>query len=78
MRVSGNFQPITGSYEVYSIYTFTNLPNGQETVHNANVKPVVVNTFLANDDLKTYTKAQFQANVLEITRHKIPDDLAGA
>ena len=78
MRVSGNFQPITGSYEVYSIYTFTDLPNGQETVHNAKVNPVVVNTFLANDDLKTYTKAQFQANVLEITRHKIPDDLAGA
>ena len=78
MRVSVNFQPITGSYEVYSIDTFTKTPNRKETVHNFNGNPVVANTFLGNDDLQTYTKAQLQADVLEITRQKLPTDLAGA
>ena len=64
--VSFNFQPINGSDEVYSIDTFTKLPNGQETVHNSNGNPVVMNTFLGNDDLKTYTKAQFQGDVQNI------------
>ena len=56
VRVYVNFQPITGSYEVYSIYTFTKLPNGKKTIHNANGNTVVVNTFLGNDDIRTYTK----------------------
>ena len=76
--LSVNFQPITGSDEIYSIYTFTELPNVQETVHNDNENSVVLNTFLRNDDLRTYTKAQFQADVLDITRQKIPADIMGA
>ena len=78
VRVSVNFLPITGSDELYLIDTFTELPNGQETVHNSNGNPVVVNTFLGNDDIRTYTKAQFQPDVLEITRQKLPSDLVGA
>ena len=39
---------------------------------------MVVNTFLENDNLGTYTKAQFQADVMDITRQKLPDDLVGA
>ena len=78
VRVSINFQPITGSDEADSIDTFTKLPNGQETVHNANGNPVVVNTFLWNDNLRTYNKDQFQADVLDITRKKLPADLTGA
>ena len=78
MRLYVNFQPITGSDELYSIDTFTKLPNGQETVHNANRNPVVMNTFLGNDDLRTYTKSQFQADILDIMHQKIPSDLAGA
>ena len=77
VRVSVNFQPITGSDEVYSIDTFTKLTNGEETVHNSNVNTVVINTFLGNDDLRTHTKAQFQADVLEITRQNLPADLEG-
>ena len=78
VRVSVNFQPITGSNEVYSIDAFTNLPNGQETVHNSNINLVVVNTFLRNDDLRVYTKAQFRADVLDIMRQKLSAYLAGA
>ena len=78
VRVSVNFQPITGCDEVYSTDTFFELPNGQETFHNANGNPMVVNAFLGNDDLRTYTKDQFQAEVLDITRQKLPADLAGA
>ena len=78
VRVSVNFQPITGSNEVYSIDTFTKIPNGQESVHNANGNPVVVNNFLRNDDLRTYTKFQLQADFLYITLQKLPSDLSGA
>ena len=78
VRVSVNFQSISGSDELYSIDTFTELPNGQETVHNANVNPVVVNTFLGNDNIRTYTKAQFQAGVLDIKCQKLPANLAGS
>ena len=78
VRVSVNFQPITGSDEVYSIDTFTELSNGKETFHNTNGNPVVVNTFLRNNNLRTYTKEQFQADVMEITRQNLPSDLAGA
>ena len=78
VRVFVNFQPITGSDEVYSIDTFTKIPNGQETVNNVNGNTAVVNTFLSNDDLRTYTKSQFQADVLDITHKKLPANLAGA
>ena len=78
MRVSVNFQPITGSDEVHSIDNFTELSNGQETFHNANRNPVVVNNFFNNDYLRTYTKAHFQADILDITRQNLPADLAGA
>ena len=44
----------------------------------ANGNPVVVNTFLGNDDLRTYTKAQFQSDVLDIMRQKLSADLSGA
>ena len=72
-----NFQHITGSDELYSIDTFTKLPNGQETVHNANGNPVVVNTFPGNDDISTYTKAHFQADIMDTTLQKLLADLAG-
>ena len=39
---------------------------------------MVVNNFLGNDNLRTCTKAQFQAYILDIMRQKIPADLAGA
>ena len=59
VRVSFNFQPITESDEVYLIDTFTNISNVKETIHNTKVNPVVVNDFLGNSDLRTYTKSQF-------------------
>ena len=77
VRVSVNFQPITRGNEVYSIDTFTELPYGQETVHNVNVNTVVVNNFLGNDTIRKHTMAQFQADVLDIKRQKLPADLAG-
>ena len=78
VKVSVNFQPLTRGNEVYSIDTFTKLPNGQKTVHNVNVNPVVVNNFLGNDDIRKHTMSQFQADVLDIKRQKLPADLAGA
>ena len=39
---------------------------------------MVVNNFLGNDNLITCTKSQFQADILDIMRQKIPADLAGA
>ena len=45
--------------------------------YNSNVNHTVLNTFLGNDNLRTYTKSQFQADVLDITRQKLPADLAG-
>ena len=78
VRVSVNFQPITGGNEVYLIDTFTEIPNGQETVHNVNGNPVVVGTLLGNDNIRTYTKAQFQSDVMDIKIQKLPTYLAGA
>ena len=78
MLVSVNFKPNTGSNEEYAVVTFTKIPNGKETVHNANGKSVVANTFLKNDNISIYTKAKFQVDVLDITRQKLPADLASA
>ena len=78
VRVSVNFQSINRVNEDYSIDTFTEIPNGQETVHNADGNHVVVSTLLGNDDIKTYTKAQFQADVMDIKIQKLPAHIAGA
>ena len=76
--VSVNFKPNTGSNEEYAIVTFTKIPNGKETVHNDDKNHVVVSTLLGNDDIKTYTKAQFQADVMDIKIQKLPAHIAGA
>ena len=52
----------------YDVTTFIKLPHRNLTIKDCAGTDIVVNTFLGNDDIHTYSSAKFQTVVLDITR----------